>query len=233
MASDSFTNTDHTAIGSHTAGGVTWAAIGGNAEAIGEIMSNQLRFGDLFSISARASSSSSDFCQVVIKAGTYVAQTKSVHVRSSASALGYQLRIDGITGDNIDSVSLYKNELFLTFADVSGLSKSRLVDHTLAIKATPSGGDVQIKGYIDGTEITFDASSASNPASSTTYTDLAAETPLAAGNPGLTVAFETGMVDANSGLDDWTDTQGGGGGGAIRKATGMSGGFSDLSGGLE
>lgn len=232
MATDSFTAANDTEIGSHTAGGNTWAAMGGNALAIGKINSNELGFGDGFAVSARVSTSSADYCQVTMKAGSYVADTKSVHVRASASVLGYQLRVAGFTGDTISSINLYKNEAFLTNADVSGLSKSRLADHTFAIKATPSGGDVQIKGYLDGTEITFNDSSATDDSNSTTYTDLASETPLASGNPALSVSFETGMDDANSRLDDWTDVQAGGGG-YVPKSRGMSGGYVDMSGGFE
>lgn len=232
MASDSFTDTNDTEIGSHTAGGVTWGAQNGNALAIGKINSNQLGYGDGFGVSCRASSSSADFCQVTMKAGSYVADTKSVHVRCSASTAGYQLRVAGFTGDTLTGLILYKNEAFLTTADVTAMGKSRLSDITLALKATPAGGDVQLKGYIDGVEVTFAESSASNGSPSTTYTDLAAETPLASGNPGLSVSFESGMDDANSRLDDWTDTQSSGGS-APRASSGLNGGMADMSGGLQ
>lgn len=231
MATDSFTASNNTEIGAHSAGGNTWVGLA-TAEPIGKINDNQLGYGDGFTVSARASNSSADFSQVVIKAGSYVAGTKSVHVRASLANQGYQLQVTGISGDAITQLALKKNEAYLTVADTTALSKSRLVDHTLAIKATASGGDVQLKGYIDGTEVTFEDTSSTNDADSTTFTDLAANTPLSAGNPGVTVPFEDGMNDAASRLDDWTDVEPSGGS-TKNRSRGTGGGFVDLCGGLE
>lgn len=221
MASDSFTAANNTEVGSHTAEGNTWAGLG-IASPVGKINDNQLGFGDGFGVSARASNSSADFSQVVFKSGTYVDATKTVHVRSSGSSQGYYLRANLVSGDTM-SLSLWKHDTWLSG---SNASFSRLSDHTVAIKAIPSGGDVQLKGWLDGVELTFDESA------STTFTDVAANSPLAAGNPGISVVFETGMTDANSRLDDWTDTESAGGGNVAR-SRGMNGGFVDMSGGLQ
>jgi hypothetical protein len=233
MASDSFTNANFTPVEEHTAGGNTWAGLA-NVTVFGQISSNQLGFGEAFGIACRASNSTSDFCQVVCKGGDYDGNTKSVLVRSSGSVRGYELMLGDLSGDTIQYVFLKKNEVYLTHADITGLGKSRLVDHTLALKAIPSGSDVQLKGYLDGVELMFLDSSASDSANSTTYTDLAAESPLAAGNPAIAVAFDVNMDDANSRLDDWTDTEGGGGGGTnyLARARGATGGFNEMTGGF-
>lgn len=232
MATDSFTNTNATEIGAHTAGGNTWVGLN-RTDPIGQIVSNQLRFGEYAGISARCSNSSSDFCQAVAKGGNYEPNTKSVHVRSSLTANGYQLTIGSIVGDTIEFIRLSKNEANLASMDITSMAKSRLVDHTLAIKATVSGSNIEIRGYIDGTQLTWDWTNADTEAPSLVYTDLAAHTPLSAGNPGITVYFEDGMVDANSGMDDFTDTESGGGGGSLLKSRGMNGGFIDMNGGLQ
>lgn len=223
MATDSFTAANGTDISAHTAGGNTWAGMGGGA-ALGTINDGQLGFGEGFGVAARASNSSSDYSQVVLKGGNYVGATKAVHVRSNASNDGYELRIGSITTDTVTSLHLWKNNA--SFLSGVTVSFSRLTDHTLAIKAIPSGSDVQLKGYVDGTEVTFQETG------TTTFTDVAANSPLAAGNPAISVKFEDGMNDANSRLDDWTDVDPSGAGTKPRPR-GMDSGFVDLCGGLE
>lgn len=230
MASDSFTNTNMTPIGSHTAGGNTWIRMA-SAEPLGFVVGNQLGWGEGVGVSCRASNSSSDFCQVLVKGGAYIAGTKCIHVRAGDSNRGYELQIGGITGDTITEIYLKKDEAVLTW--VEGLSLSRLVDHTLAIKAVASGGDVRLYGYIDGVQITWLHQDSNVEAPSLYFTDLAANTPLVGGNPGISVLFEDGMTDAVSRMDDWTDTESGGGGAPPIKERGADGGFVDLSGGLE
>jgi hypothetical protein len=233
MASDTFTDTNFTPIEDHTSEGNTWAALGDSIPR-GQISSNQLGFGESIAVGARATNSTSDFSQAVAKAGDYDPYAKSVHVRTTASNKGYQLQIGDMTGDIIDFIFLRKNESYLTHAVISGLSKSRLVDHTIAIKATQSGSDVELQGWLDGELIEWEDSSSADGTNSTTFTDLAADTPLPTGNPGLSVAFEANMDDANSRMDDWTDTEGGGGGGSVvHRSIGMGGGYVDMCGGLE
>ena len=209
MASDSFTATNGTALQDHTGGGVTWAGIN-IMDTQGQIQSNvACAGGDYASVSARASNSTVDYSQVVFKAGAYAGESKAVNVRSTGSTQGYWLQVNSVVGDNITAFFLIKGDgIGLTLVDLSGSPISRLSDHTVAIKATTVGSDVQIQAWIDGSPVTFEKTDNDTETPSTTFTDLAANTPITAvGNPGFLCYFFEGIDASNSGFDDWTDVE--------------------------
>lgn len=217
MASDSFTAADGTPLDTHSAGGVTWGGGAGQPGCAGKVIGNVAcaDASDYFSVSARATSSSVDYSQVVFKAGAYPVESKAVAVRASDSTQGYWLQVTGVSGDNITGFSLFKaSGTTLTGVDLSGSPVSRLVDHTVAIKATTVGGDVQIQAWLDGSPLTFEDTDNDTETPSTTFTDLSTATPItAAGNPGFMCFFFDGIDASNSAFDDWTDVESGGGGG--------------------
>jgi hypothetical protein len=205
MASDSFTNTNGVALASHAAGGNTWSGCG-QSDASGEIIDGTAAadLSDYFSVSARATNSSSDYSQIVFKAGDYGNESKNVHVRASGTNRGYWVQVYEVTGDNITTLLLRKDEGFLTSCVVS---ISRLVDHTFAIKATTVAGGVELRGYVDGSLLTWGDTSSEDETDSQVFTDLNANTPIASGNPGFSCYFFDDISSTNSAFDDWTDTE--------------------------
>lgn len=205
MATDAFTNTNGVALSAHVAGGNTWAGCG-QADANGEILNNTVvaDASDFFTVSARATNSSSDYSSILFKGGAYDSESKTVNVRSSATTPGYYMQVYEVTADNITLVTLRKGDEFL-----SGFSASinRLVDHTFAIKATAVAGGVELRGWIDGSPVTWNETDANTATPSQVFTDLTAQTPLPAGNPGFVVGFYGTIGPTNSGMDTWTDTE--------------------------
>lgn len=208
MATDAFTNVNGTLLSAHAAGGNTWAPLSAG-EVFGEITGNRADCGSGFNVSARASNSTSLYSQIVFKAGAYGAESKTLCVRADAASerFGYCIQcydppdVNGV----FSTLVLRKDAGFLTGAPVS---MDRDVDHTVAIKLTPSGGDIIIEGWLDGVALVWNETlpGFSGPPG-TQFTDTAANTPIAAGNPGFFWFFTDDMSQAASGFDDWTDVE--------------------------
>lgn len=204
MASDSFTDVTGTDLGSHTAEGITWAAMG-FAEPQGEIDSNMAGGGtEFFNVAVRASNLTGSYSQIVFKGGTYGAESKGIHVRAGASSQGYNILAAELTGDTITHLYLRKEDGFLAAATVS---ISRLVDHTVAIKATTVGSDVELRGWLDGAPLTWSSTAAGNEIPGEVFTDVAADTPILSGNPAFSYPFGSGFDQASSRFDNFTDVE--------------------------
>lgn len=202
MASDQFTNVTGTQLSTHTAGGITWGALN-EATAQGEIDTNMAGGGAGFNVRARATNLSGDYASIVFKAGTYGEDSKAIHIRGSAGAAGYALRVIEVTGDTITFMALQKDDGYVT-----GFSPnvSRLVDHTFAISATTvTGGHVELRGWMDGNPIIWNDSLSGNEEPDGVFTDVAGDTPVLTGNPGFSYLFGTGFTAASSRFDSFTD----------------------------
>lgn len=212
MTTDTFTASDGTALSAHTAAGITWGGLdSGVADGVindGAAGGNEV---DVFTVRARATNLSGDFAQITLKGGNYPVPSKSIHVRCGAAAKGYQVQVSELSGDTITHLYLLRNEGFLTAAVITGLSKSRLTDHTLAVRATTVGGGVEIRAYIDGTQVTWADTEPGNETPGTVFLDPTANTPITSGNPGFSFLFETPWTQANSAFDDFTDEESVGG----------------------
>lgn len=182
MASDSFTNTNGTALGTHDA---NWTVLSGRTSA-GEIQSNAAQaLGGFQNWGAYYSGSSEDTCQAVNKATTI--QYKAVCVRGGSSTLGYALSFATGSGGNWTLCWVMKNGLF--HANVStGGPWSQASDHTM--KITVSGTTtVTIDSWVDGVSQTQTSDSVS---------------PIGSGSPGMYTTGGNATV-AESAFDDWTD----------------------------
>jgi len=188
MASDSFTDTNGTALTTHDS---NWAdADSTYVVANYEIQSNLVRGNNDFNYcGARYTTSSVDLSQVVFKAGSYPNNAKYVIVRADGTTnRGYTFTFAGLSTDTFTSVTLRKNGTFLSGSGSKSIS--RLSDQT--VKITASGTTtVTVKGFVAGTEeITYDDSTS----------------PLSSGNPGFCALTDTAATLSDyTDMDDWTD----------------------------
>lgn len=215
MATDAFTNTNGTHLDAHVAGGNTWVGAG-SAAAFGEIQNNAAcaDASDFFSVSARAANSNVPFSQVVFKAGNYADGSKRVHVRSNDSSAGYYVQVS-VSGGNITGFSLWHGDAtFIT--GTSGMTPvSQASDHTVALKATTVGGNVELRMYLNGTQLTWEDTLKGNGVPGMVFTDESTNTPTPiTSDTGRSPGFSCDFFDTpepisatNSAFDNWTDVE--------------------------
>jgi len=185
MASDSFTNTNNTALGSHTVQN-TWAKARGNADSEVYIYGNLLRVAAYRENHYWYSESTVDSSQVVVKPNASNSIKAGPAVRIQGGGVGgYHANLGNHSGGYATRISIEKNASWLGGAPVSA---DNTVDHTIKITASGTGATVTIKVYLDGELVkTLDDSSS----------------PYTSGNSGVFLSNAT--TPAIDMLDDWTD----------------------------
>lgn len=204
MASDSFTNTDGTALSTHDA---AWTKSNGYTASV-TIQSNQARGPDFANCAYHYAGSGANESQIVKKAYSALANNRfAVTVRAGTGTLGYNLRLRGLSGDNFTEAAVYKNTTYV--ASSTGLSISRLSDITMKITATANASDQDIRIWINSTQLTFNYSEAGTTYSGQVLTDPSANTPITGGDPGF--FNNSSAAQAENWWDDWTDNVSAGG----------------------
>lgn len=204
MASDSFTNSDGTALATHDA---NWASVTGFTGAV-TIQSNQARGPDFANSAWRYTTSSSDDSQIVKKAQAALGNNRyGVCVRMGSASIGYSLRLRTLSGGNFTEAAVYKHTTYV--ASSTGITISRLSDITLRIQATASGGDQQIRIWVNGAATNFGYSEGGTTYSGAVLTDPSANTPITSGSPGF-LANNGSAAQAETYFDDWDDLVSGG-----------------------
>ena len=202
MASDSFTNSNGTALSTHDA---NWSTVTGFTGSV-TIQSNQARGPDFANSAYRYTASSSDDSQVVKKAQAALGNNRyGVSVRMGSASIGYSLRLRTLSGDNFTEAAIYKHT---TFVGSGSISASRLSDITLRVQATTNGSDQDIRAWVNGSAVTFGYSEAGTTYSGTVLTDPSANTPITSGAPGF-IANNGSAAQAETYFDDWDDLLGG------------------------
>ncbi len=199
MASDSFTNSDGTALATHDA---NWATVTSFTGAV-TIQSNQARGPDFAASCYRYTASSADDSQVVKKAHAALGNNRfGVCIRAGASTIGYSLRLRGLSGDNFTAAAVYKGTTYV--ASSGAISISRLSDITLRIQATTNASDQDIRAWVNASAITFGYSEGGTTYSGQVLTDPSANTPITSGSPGI-LFNNNSAAQADTFFDDWTD----------------------------
>ena len=189
MASDNFTNTNGTALETHNS---NW----GNEAVDIEIQSNAAQNeADNISSWTDFTGSASDYSKITVKAEVNTkSQWNSPLIRNNgAQFIGYRAVMRTRVVDNWTEVRVYE-----AGGDSVGTTHtgtwSCLADHTLAIEATDNGAGVNIEIWIDGVQgITINQTTR-------TYDS--------GGTSGFVITSTADAAD--SAIDDWTDTAGGG-----------------------
>lgn len=198
MATDSFTNSDGTALSTHDA---AWTKGNGYTGSV-TIQSNQARGPDFANCCYYYSGSGQTSSEIVKKAYSALGNNRfAVTVRTSNSTLGYNLRLRGLSGDNFTEAAVYKNTTYV--ASSTGITVSRLSDITMKITATTNGSDQDIRIWINGVQLTFGYSGAGTTYSGQVLTDPSANTPITGGDPGF--FNNSSAAQAENYWDDWTD----------------------------
>lgn len=191
MASNDFTAADGTALSTYDA---NWSDLTSTyVVANAEINSNILEAtGAWTNAGGLYSASSSDFCQVVWVGGAADGARRRVGVRSAYNAQGYEFYA-GSDATNYTAFHIGKGGAWE--ATKTPTSTFALADDlTVAIEATGTS-PVTVEIFANGV-------------SQGTWVD--STTPIASGSPSLAIAESSSVL--NTRLDNWTDTEGGGGG---------------------
>lgn len=182
MASDSFTDSDGTALASHTAGGVTWALASGSANTT--INSNMLDIA-LWTRNWWRSDSTEDRSLITYKGGIGVNNLVKASIRTPTSGKGYDAFFSANSGGNWTTCQISEGGAWRASGTVSYATAS---DHVLEIVGTEDGSDLTLDVYVDGTR-------------AKTWTDT---TPTAAGYSGFALDNDTGTARYGC-ADDWSD----------------------------
>ena len=186
MASDTFTDSDGTALESHDA---NWTSVNAtypvtNCEINGNVCEHEAAWRRS---GAYYAGSSEDTSEIVFVGGVSTLK-RSVAVRMGADQRGYGVVPDVVVGANFTRVSVAANGVWHDSTNTGDYAWAS--DHTVRI--TVSGSDpVEIAVTIDGDAITIDDDTTSL---------------IGAGSPGFWIG-EAGTV-ADSRFDDWTDGAG-------------------------
>jgi hypothetical protein len=181
MATDSFTNSNSTALSTHND---AWVHVVGTDS--GRIYNNGVSFGAWATSTYLRDDSTSDESQIVLLSGEPGTAGKvRPAVRVSSGIAGYAIALSA-TGDNWTTLNLYKNNTWQQHNNAISYAKAN--NHTLRIVASGTSSPVTITCYVDGNlELTWQDSSS----------------PYTSGNPGIYILGNGGNNYAFG--DDWTD----------------------------
>lgn len=151
MATDSFTNSDGTALATHNANWSLAASLTDTASINSNAVRNTTGFRN---VAYYYSASSADNCQFLKKGNSGMSGVRhNVCVRANATRFGYALRLS-TTGGTHDAWTVTKNNvqcgggnLTSTIADTA--------DYTMLIRATANGGNQEIRVWINGVQEAF------------------------------------------------------------------------------
>lgn len=183
--SDTFTDSNDVALETHNN---LWAStVSPYIVTNLEIYNNQLQVeSNGRSAGARYTGSTSDICQITLKAQTTGYVYRNVGVRMSDSTSGYSLRLTQISGGNFTYLQVFKGTSPLGNLSTTG-NWSTSADHVVRIVVSGTS-TVTIEGYVDGDKVGTNIQDSSSP--------------LGSGNPGI---WMLEIAQTGSYFDDWQD----------------------------
>jgi hypothetical protein len=183
--SDTFTNTNGTALSTHSA---NWYGFGDKAIANVNIQSNTAQLTGDVTGGAYYSASTASISQITIKAATSSTARKFAYIRGiSGTRYGYSsyLRDVGGTGNSFDYIMIWRNDEYAGSCEITPISST--VDHTLRVYMSDAD---TFRAVVDGTTIC-------------NYDD---GSPLSdAGNPGFAIVANGETTVGNLSIDNWQD----------------------------